>query len=65
MRRAINHGPCAVCGTNEPGLYWEPMHHVADFGVPGVPPMEMGDLSEPIRCDECEYQSRQEETDAR
>ncbi len=55
MRKGHNRGPCADCGTNEqPGLYWRSVHIVLDFGVPSIPPVEPGDLGEPIRCDRCE-----------
>lgn len=58
MRSLIPHpsnetSACAFCGQ-EGGALWESVYRVLDFGVPTMPPLEPGDLGEPVRCDDCE-----------
>lgn len=62
MRTVIPHPlnesqTCADCGKRG-GLLYRSVYRVLDFGVPGMAPIEPGDLGEPIRCDPCEERGR-------
>lgn len=62
MRTAIgnDNGPCAWCGEDRPGLYWESRQQVLDFGVPTLPPLIETWDNAPVLCDECELKRREQ-----
>lgn len=64
MRVTSNHGPCEVCGKATPGLYWRNSAKVLDFGVSWMPPMEP-DMTQPVRCDDCELAALEANTEYR